>query len=286
MTGYGGVNAETETYNLNIEVKSLNSKYFDLSLRLSSVFSDQELLVRNLASKYLIRGKIQLSISYSNKANLLEQVTLNQELIEKYYHDLKQIASEVGASKKPLFQIAMTLPNVYKNTQQPYNEQEWAVIEANIVKALQMCDQFRIDEGKNLQKMLEECAAKIADYLNQIEKLDPERMVRLRERLHKQVADFVNSDKFDPNRFEQELIYYVEKLDINEEKVRLRSHLKYFAEVMPESDGGKKLNFIAQEIGREINTIGSKANDATIQRLVVMMKDELEKIKEQLSNVL
>ncbi|TAD98570.1 MAG: YicC family protein [Bacteroidetes bacterium] len=287
MTGFGALQIESEQFTLNIEIKSINSKFMDLYLRLPNHFSDKELAVRNMISKVLVRGKVATFITYSNKQELLNKINFNHEVIEHYYQTLKQTADKLGANTNNLFSSVLALPNVYTSLGNVSDEQEWSFVENAIEKVILECDQARIEEGKALQTMLEDCIAKISEALAKIEELDPLRMIRQRERLQKQVNDLLNSESFDQNRFEQELIYYSERFDIHEEKIRLKTHLPYFLNTIAEKESnGKKLNFISQEIGREINTIGSKANDAQIQQLVVSMKEELEKIKEQLSNIL
>jgi uncharacterized protein (TIGR00255 family) len=180
----------------------------------------------------------------------------------------------------------MNLHNFNKSAVAPAEDSEWALIQNAVSQALEKCDHFRREEGKTLHQMFVSCAQNISRLLIEVEKFDPARLLAIRERIRKQIDEWVKSENFDANRFEQELVFYVEKLDINEEKVRLKSHIAYFLESLDKEDAGKKLGFIAQEMGREVNTIGSKANDAVIQRLVVEMKDEIEKIKEQLNNIL
>lgn len=288
MTGFGTVSLENEAFSLTVEAKSLNAKSSDIYIKMSSRFSDKEIDLRNLLARTLERGKINLSINYTNKKDSTERMVVNRDLVAQYYQDLKATADLVGASHTELFRMATMMPEAYiPAPPTPASADEWLLIYQAVEQAIDACEDFRKQEGQALALMLEECIAKISASLDGIAERDPERIVHVRQRLHEQVKDFVNSEQFDANRFEQELVYYIDKLDINEEKVRLRNHLAYFGQTMNENQpSGKKLNFIAQEIGREINTIGSKANDTTIQRLVVNMKEELEKIKEQLNNVL
>lgn len=287
MTGFGSINIDNETMNLLIEVKSLNSKGLDIFAKVSHALADKEIEMRNQIGKVLERGKINLFVLYTNKKNNTERAVINKDLVRQYFQDLQATAQIVGASEQDLFRLAIGMPDAYSTPPTAsVSEEEWREIHQAFTTALQKCEAFRAKEGEVLLQMLQDCTKKIADLLAEVEKFDPERMVNVRERLHQQVSDFVNTEHFDANRFEQELVYYVERLDINEEKVRLKSHINYFMETLHEPiSNGKKLNFISQEMGREINTIGSKANDVTIQRLVVQMKDELEKIKEQLNNV-
>ena len=289
MTGFGSVILDTETFSLTVEVKSLNSKSLDIFTKISHIISHKEIELRNLIGKVLERGKVNLFINYQNKTQITDRATINKELVKVYYQELLETAKIVGATDtKDLFRIAMLMPDAYNNPQpQGISDHEWQTIQQAVENALHSCEAFRVQEGKMMVAMLEECITKITNALKKIELKDPERVVNLKNRLRQQVQEFVSNESLDQNRFEQELIYYIEKLDINEEKTRLHNHLQYFTESLhSQESNGKKLNFIAQEIGREINTIGSKANDAEIQRLVVQMKEELEKIKEQLNNVL
>jgi uncharacterized protein (TIGR00255 family) len=287
MTGFGSFIIDNESMNLLIEIKTLNSKSLDISSKISHALSEKEIEMRNQIGKVLERGKVNLLVLYTNKKNTAERAVVNKDLVAQYYNDLKATAQTVHADEQDLFRLAMMMPDAYSVSPiAAVSEQEWQMVSEGFSHALKKCDEFRTKEGETLFQMMKDCTQKISDLLVEIEKFDPERLVMIREKLHSQVRDFITNEHFDPNRFEQELIYYVERLDINEEKVRLKSHISYFDETLNEPiSNGKKLNFISQEMGREINTIGSKANDATIQRLVVQMKDELEKIKEQLNNV-
>jgi len=287
MTGFGSVNIDNEAMNLLIEIKSLNSKGLDISAKVSHALAEKEIEMRNQMGRVLERGKINLFVLYTNKKNNTERAVINQNLVRQYFNDLKATAQIVGASEQDLFRLAIAMPDAYTTSPvAAVSAEEWQEIYQAFTDALQKCEVFRAKEGEVLLQMVSDCTQKIADLLVEVEKFDPERMVSIREKLHQQVSDFVGGDHFDANRFEQELVYYIERLDINEEKVRLKSHLNYFIETLHEPvSNGKKLNFISQEMGREINTIGSKANDVAIQRLVVQMKDELEKIKEQLNNI-
>jgi uncharacterized protein (TIGR00255 family) len=288
MTGFGAVVIDNEDYSLQIELKSLNAKHLDVFIKLPTVFSEKEIEIRNLIGKILERGKISLFLNFFNKKNPDDRVIVNRPLVVQYYQDLKAIAELVGAAQDDLLRLAMMMPQAYIPA--PISVAQdviWTDIQTQLHKVLEQCEEFRLREGKELYQMFINCIQKIEDYLQKIEEQDPERVQHIRQRMHQQVAELKQDEQFDANRFEQELIYYIEKLDINEEKIRLKSHLKYFTDVLNEPiSNGKKLNFIAQEIGREINTIGSKANDAAIQHWVVGMKEELEKIKEQLNNII
>jgi uncharacterized protein (TIGR00255 family) len=288
MTGFGQGSADDSQTKLYIEAKSLNSKFLDLNLRLPKMFSDKEMEVRNLISEILERGKVSVSIEFEKAATGQVSQTYNEVLFGAYYEQLKKLADRVGATKEELFSIALNSPDVIQNTQkEEASEETWTQVKTLLTDVLKQCDRFRLDEGKVLEKMLKDCCAAIEESLEQIKELDPKRVARIRERLKSNITSFFGEEGFDANRLEQEIIFYVEKLDINEEKVRLKSHLDYFIKAIKEpQSNGKKLAFITQEIGREINTIGSKSNDAEMQKYVVVMKEELEKIKEQLNNVL
>jgi uncharacterized protein (TIGR00255 family) len=287
MTGFGQASADDGQSQIYIEVKSLNSKFLDLNLRLPKVFSDKELEIRNLISEKLERGKVSLSIEYEKLSDGSIKQTYNEKLFITYYSELKKLADRVYAPYESLFELALNSPEVIQgNIREEAGEEEWSRVKALLLEAIQKCENFRLDEGKVLDSMLGNCCRVIEESLERVKELDPKRVTRIRERLKNNVVSFFGEEGFDTNRLEQEIIFYVEKLDINEEKVRLKSHIDYFVNALAEpQSNGKKLGFIAQELGREINTIGSKSNDAEIQKHVVVMKEELEKIKEQLNNV-
>lgn len=287
MTGFGQVSFDDGQTQMHVEVKSLNSKFLDLNLKLPKAFSEKEIEVRNLISEKLERGKVSVSVEYEKIQSSEIRQTYNEELFTRYYGKLKALADKVYAPYDKLFELALAAPDVVRNNQEEHlSEEDWTRVKDLLMQALTRCDQFRSDEGKVLEKMLTDCCNTIRSNMEAIEVLDPRRIERIRERLKNNVSSFFGDEGFDLNRLEQEIIFYIEKLDINEEKVRLKSHLDYFLKALKEpQSNGKKLGFISQEIGREINTIGSKSNDADIQKHVVMMKDELEKIKEQLNNV-
>lgn len=287
MTGFGQATSDDGQSRIYAEVKTLNSKYLDLNIRLPKIFSDFELEVRSLVSDKLERGKVAVTLEYERAGDNAIRQTYNESLFVAYYGELKKLADRVYASYADLFQLALNSPDVIQgNVREEADDDEWQKAKRVLLDAIEKCDTYRRDEGKVLGDMLGTCCGKIGESLEVIKELDPLRITRIRERLQKNVASFFREEGFDANRLEQEIIYYIEKLDINEEKVRLRSHLDYFMETLgaPQSNG-KKLSFISQEIGREINTIGSKCNDAEIQKHVVLMKEELEKIKEQLGNI-
>lgn len=288
MTGFGQSSVDDGQFQISVEVKSLNSKFLDLNLRLPKTFSDKEIEVRNLISETLERGKVSVAIDFEKVGDAQISQTYNEALFIAYYSELKKLADRVVAPYDALFQLALNSPNVIQgNTKEEVPEEVWTKVKKLLTEVLSKCDKFRIDEGKVLDKMLTDCCKIIEYNLERIKELDPKRVQRIRDRLRNNVTSFFGEEGFDANRLEQEIIFYIEKLDINEEKVRLKSHLDYFIEALREKQSnGKKLAFITQEIGREINTIGSKSNDADMQKHVVVMKEELEKIKEQLNNVL
>lgn len=288
MTGFGQVLSDDGQVQVSVELRTLNSKFLDLSLRLPKQFSDREIEVRNLVSEKLERGKVSLTIDFQRYGDQETKQTYNETLFVSYYNALKKMADKVYAPHDTLFALALNAPDVVQSKmKEEANEDDWKKIRKSINEAITRCESFRVNEGKVLEEMLKECCDSIGKGLEAVKSLDGNRVNRVREKLKGNVVSFFGEEGFDMNRLEQEIIFYVEKLDINEEKVRLKSHLDYFAEILKESQSnGKKLGFISQEIGREINTIGSKANDADIQKIVVSMKDELEKIKEQLNNVL
>ena len=288
MTGFGSAQFETDTYTLIVEAKSVNSKSQDFSIRLPRIFLDKEIDVKNFLNTILERGKASLNVDYLKKGNIKPKLTINKELFKAYYLDLKDAVAYAGAQETDLIKIITTLPEVFdanKTDSQP--EEDWILIFEQIKTGILKCDEFRIAEGKVLQNQLQECIIKIRNLSELISTQDHDRVNKIKFKIREKLDETILAGKIDENRLEQELIYYIEKLDITEEKVRLHSHLDYFEETMnsPEANG-KKLGFIAQEIGREINTTGSKANDAQMQKWVIQMKEELEKIKEQTLNVL
>ncbi len=292
MTGFGSATVELPTLTAVFEVKTLNSKFLDMYCRIPKNYSEREVEIRNILTQRLERGKVECTLSIQPKATDNSASLINRPLVKAYFRDLQETSKELNmeAGQTELFRMAMQMPNAY-NAEQPADsrqkEEEWALLRSGLLSALDRVDGFRLQEGALTAAKFREYIAQIDLLLTQIQEQDIKRIPAVRERLEKNVRDLVSNDSFDPNRFEQELIYYVERYDISEEKVRLKNHLEYFLETLDDKNSnGKKLNFIAQEIGREINTIGSKANDSSIQRLVVQMKDELEKIKEQTMNAI
>ncbi len=287
MTGYGLASADHENVKFSVEIKSLNSKFLELNLKLPKAFSDKELLLRNVCSKEIERGKASVTINIERGEEALKGATINAALLSKYYKELEQINVNLGANSSNLLQAVLNFPDVISYVEDAVSENDWTVLNDIFQKALANFNQFRETEGKVLKADLELRVRNILDFFSQIEVLEPLRIPQIKTRLNQFLEENVGKINVDQNRLEQELIYYIDKLDITEEKIRLRSHCDYFTDTLKSKDAnGKKLGFISQEIGREINTMGAKANDAQIQQLVVGMKEELEKIKEQLLNVL
>lgn len=288
MTGYGQARYEDDQYSVSAEVKTLNSKFLDVAIRMPKSLNDKEILLRNFIGEKLIRGKVSLVLEYSNKEDTSAKVTINEQLFKEYYEKLKMLSDSVESSGKDLFKMAVHFPDVIEASDDDSNrEKEWEIIFAVIQEAIDNCNDFREKEGAVLSENIKTYIKAIEENLEEIMKLDPIRIERIKSRLNNNLNEVVQREELDVNRLEQELIYYIEKLDISEEKVRLTSHLNYFMEILTsENSMGKKMNFMGQEIGREINTIGSKSNDAAMQKLVVNMKEELEKIKEQVLNIL
>ncbi len=281
MTGYGKSVIQLPTKKISIEVKSLNSKNLDLNTRMPSLYREKELDVRKLIASKLERGKIDFSL-YMEITGEETSTQINKTVVRQY---IKQLKDVVDGDETELLKMAIRLPDAVTTERDEIDEDEWAQIASEITSALEKIHQYRLDEGKSLESEFFDRVKNISVLLDEVIAMDPERIESVRERLHKGVAEL--KEKVDENRFEQELVFYIEKFDITEEKVRLKNHLDYFLKALRSDDSnGKKLAFIGQEMGREINTIGSKSNYAPMQKLVVQMKDELEKIKEQLLNVL
>ncbi|CAL2102643.1 conserved protein of unknown function [Tenacibaculum sp. 190130A14a] len=284
MTGYGKSVLQLPTKKVTIEIKSLNSKNLDLNVRIPSYYKEKELEVRKKIAKGLVRGKVDFSIYVEMTADETS-TTINKGVVKEYMQQLKNVLFVGSQDDVELLKMAVRMPDALKTEREELNEDEWNQIEANISTALKEIIQYRTDEAASLEIDFKERIANIKTALEEVKKLDEERIEHVKARLEKALSEI--EVEVDKNRFEQELIYYLEKLDINEEKVRLANHLEYFLqELGSDTSNGKKLGFIVQEIGREINTTGSKANYAPIQKLVIQMKDELEKIKEQILNVL
>jgi uncharacterized protein (TIGR00255 family) len=286
MTGFGKASAEFNKRKITVEVKSLNSKQLDLSVRLPNLYKENEMAVRNLLSRVLERGKVDFLI-YVENIGTETATQINQTLLEGYYLQIKEAAGRLGIDPpQDWFQVLLRIPDVLKYETQEVDEEEWSFVMKIVDDALNQLQSFRKQEGSMLDKLFEEKIANISTLLSDIEPHEAERVEKVKVRITEALQKIEDFD-YDKNRFEQEMIYYIEKLDINEEKSRLSNHLKYFLETKNSGSGqGKKLGFIAQEMGREINTMGSKSNHAEMQQIVVRMKDELEQIKEQVLNVL
>ena len=283
MTGYGKAESNAHNKKFTVEIKSLNSKQIDMNVRMPSSYRDKELVIRKFLSSALGRGKIDCSL-FVEHTGIEKTANINAEVVKKYYQDLKAIAQELD-NKDELMGAVMRMPEVMKVEKEELDPQEWQSIEKLIHEAAQALTQFRKDEGKSLADDFKLRIENIRTLMQSIEKEEHQRVVNIRERIVEKLGDLKST--IDENRLEQELIYFLEKLDVTEELVRLSNHINYFLETMDSSiSEGKKLGFICQEIGREVNTIGSKSNNAEMQQQVVQMKDELEKIKEQILNVL
>ena len=281
MTGFGKSVLQLPNKKISVEIKSLNSKTLDLNTRIPSHYKEKELALRNMISRSLTRGKVDFSIFVETTGEETSSV-INKPVVTAYMAQLKSI---VPAAELELLKMALRMPDTLKTEREEIDQNEFKAIEEAVEQALNEINDYRNAEGKALETELLQRTHNIINLLNRVIEMDPERIAGVRERLQKGVAEL--KENIDENRFEQELVYYIEKFDITEEKVRLDTHLNYFLENLHSEDSnGKKLGFISQEMGREINTIGSKSNYAPMQQLVVQMKDELEKIKEQLLNVL
>ena len=288
MTGYGKATAELSDKKINVEIKSLNSKAMDLSTRIAPLYREKEIEIRNEIAKALERGKVDFSL-WIDKKDACELVTpINQDVVVAYYERIRTISDTTGIpAPEDWFSTLLRMPDVMtKNDIQELSEEEWKAVHATVLQAIRNLVDFRIQEGAALEKKFREKISNIAKLLTSVDPYEKERVEKIKERITDALEKTISVD-YDKNRLEQELIYYIEKLDINEEKQRLSNHLKYFINTMEDGSGqGKKLGFIAQEMGREINTLGSKSNHAEMQKIVVQMKDELEQIKEQVLNVM
>ena len=288
MTGFGKAVNEFENKKITVEIKSLNSKQADIIAKIPSLYKEKEMELRNMLTKALNRGKIELSV-WIDQNETDKNIQLNKSAIKNYYQQLSEVSTSLNRNvdNEQILEIIMRLPDVMKTEVKELNEKEWLSIKQTVINAISEIEKFRIQEGNVLEVDFGQRIKQIENLLAQIEPFAESRIEKVKERIKQNFKENLKEVDADNNRFEQELIYYLEKLDITEEKVRLANHCSYFIETMNEDESqGKKLGFIAQEIGREINTIGSKANHAEIQKIVVQMKDELEKIKEQVLNVL
>jgi len=287
MTGFGKAECELATRKISVEIKSLNSKTLDIYTKIPGIYRQKELEIRNEISRTLQRGKIEF-ILYYEYTDESKATTVNKGVVKNYINQLKSISDELELkSSDQLLQIAMRLPDTLNIEREEIDESDWAKIQAAISQAMENVENFRLQEGKHLEDDFISRIEIIEKYKNEITPFEEARTLKIKEKIKESLRKTIDEKDIDKNRLEQEIIYYLEKLDITEEKVRLTNHCKYFKEVLNDPEpSGKKLGFITQEIGREINTIGSKANDYDIQKIVVLMKDELEKIKEQGLNIL
>jgi len=287
MTGFGKATCELPSKRIIIEIKSLNSKQLDINTRLPNLYREKDLAIRNEIGQKLQRGKIDVTFYLeSMMPDKISQV--NEEVISEYHEQLKHVAEKLGISDNTDFlRIIMPLPDTMKSAQPELDEEEWKVVKEGLIMAIEQLDDFRKQEGESMLQDVKQHSRDIRRLLEQITPFEKQRTEKIKDRIRESLDELALNGNVDENRFEQELIYYIEKLDISEEKVRLKNHIDYFEQTL-EDEGpvGKKLGFISQEMGREINTLGSKASDSEIQRLVVNMKDDLEKIKEQILNIL
>ena len=287
MTGFGKAINEINGKKITVEMRSLNSKQLDLNLRLPYIYKEKEIELRTEISKQVERGKLDVTV-FVESLEETAPVLINKSIAKIYHQELKLLAKELKEDDQHLLPLILKMPEVLKAEREGLvlDETEWKSVKATVEKTVEAFQKFRLDEGAALAKEFESRIAIIVSLLLEVVLLDGLRIQHIKDRIKANLSEVISKEKIDENRFEQELIYYIEKLDITEEKLRLKTHLDYFMATMQELSVGRKLGFITQEIGREINTIGSKANDSGIQKLVVQMKDELEKIKEQLLNIL
>lgn len=287
MTGFGKAECEYQNRRIIVEIKSLNSKQIDINARMPNGFRDKEIALRTILSNSLKRGKIDITITVENMDDV-SNYSINKSLVRKYYNELKELTT--GFEEKEFtdyLTVLMRMPEVLVPEKDEMTEDEWGFLEKTIEEAIEKVDEFRSVEGKTLEIDFQKRNKKILELLSKVEPFEKQRIENLRIKIKKDLYELANKEDIDKNRFEQELVYYLDKLDITEEKVRLKKHCEYFSDTLNEPvSQGKKLIFISQEMGREINTLGSKANEVNIQKIVVQMKDELEKIKEQLFNIL
>lgn len=285
MTGYGKAEESMNGVTVKVELRSLNNRYLDLNLRVSAFLREKEQEIRSVITDRLQRGKIDATVIWQSEAGAAS--TINRELLKAYYREIKSLAKELGESKKNLLALAFKMPDVMSPEKGSISEEEWELGKRVLQKALNDLVMFRTNEGRALEHSLHENVKRVLELLQEVEPHEKSRIENVKQRLHAQISENLSSEEMDRNHLEQELIFYLERLDFSEEKVRLKSHCDFFIKTLDEKESnGRRLNFISQEMGREINTLGSKANHAGIQKIVVQMKDELEKIKEQLLNVL
>lgn len=285
MTGFGQAETDTENFLCKVDIKALNGKFLDINIRMPRNLQNKELELRNDLSKKLERGSVNISINVTPKNTSSQLLPINQDVAQFYLAEINKVADQTGIAHTQLFQSIFDFPGIIQSKEdEGTNEEDWKVVVNTVNNALTEFNKFRLREGENLSTELSNLCNSIHSKLKALEPFETARVEFIRNKIAKELNS-LQTDLIDKNRFEQELIYYIEKLDINEEKSRLSEHCHYFLQTLQQETNGKKLGFIAQEIGREINTIGSKSNDSNMQRLVVEMKDELEKIKEQINNI-
>jgi len=287
MTGFGRATSTINDRTITVEIRSLNSKFTDVRFKMPQAYKEKEHVLRKLIVDKAQRGKIDVTIDLKS-LNGDGEYALNQALFTKYYKELHQLSNELAMPQADIMQAILRIPNVVSSAQDAVDDSEWQSVLDTINIALDNFTSFRLEEGSAMEKDCRLRIESITGLLSELEPLESERVTKLRQRINKHMEEYVGKDNIDANRFEQEILYYLEKMDITEEKVRLTQHCKYFMEVLDSKDTikGRKISFISQEMGREINTLGSKANSSDIQRSVVKMKDELEKIKEQILNTI
>lgn len=287
MTGYGIANFENEEVAIQVEIKTLNSKFLDINTKVPKEISPMENDLRKIIADRLLRGKVNFNVELNVKAGTNQALRINHELFDHYKQQIQQVTHSMSISDSDLLSTILKSGDIFEQPQNKKDLVERSTMVDLVNKALDQCDAFRTQEGLAVDTALKQFSSKIQNSLEEIKVKDPERIVQLKARINEGLKELSSSEMADPNRFEQELIYYIEKLDVSEEIVRLQNHIQYFNSTLDEVESqGKKLGFISQEMGREINTIGSKANNSDIQKLVVEMKDELEKIKEQVLNII
>lgn len=286
MTGYGQASREFKDKTIRVEIKSLNGKTSDIRCKVPGSYKEKEIQLRKLVLEKAYRGKFDFSLTIESEKGD-DEYGLNKLLFKKYYQEITELQEELGIDKGDIVQTILRIPNVVGAINEEIDEEEWAEVLVTCKEALKALNGFRATEGTAAENDLREAANKIGSLLKDVEQYEDGRIETLKDRFRRNLEEFNQDEQVDRNRFEQEIIYYIEKLDINEEKVRLAQHCKYFDEVINSGTNviGKKLGFIAQEMGREINTLGAKANEKNIQKIVVSMKDALEKIKEQVANI-
>lgn len=285
MTGYGRLTNKLKDKNITVEIRSLNSKYTDMRLKIPQNYKEKESEMRKMVMDKVERGKVDMLIEIRSLQGD-ESYSLNFPLFKKYFHELSKLSDELDMPKGDLMQAILKLPNVVSTEEDTIDEEEWEAVIETLNGAIEKFDKFRRDEGAAMEKDLNLRIENILAALSELDPFEKERVTRLRQRLHQNLQEYLGKDKIDENRFEQEILFYLEKIDVTEEKVRLEQHCKYFKEELAKkiTMKGRKLSFITQEMGREINTLGAKAYSSDIQKVVVRMKDELEKIKEQVAN--